>query len=228
MPDPLGAVSVVEALAERLRDKILDGHIQPLEDITEADAAGRYGVSRPTAKGAITLLVNERLLRQKANKPAYVPKLSGADLRDLFLVRIPLELEVVRQVTNLGRIPVAAEAAVDSMRRLSDNAPTSQFVAADLGFHHSLVESVGSPRLSRLYRSIQGEMHLSMVQSKRVLGAKRVSREHGDILEALREREEENATKLMQSHLVNACRDIAGWLDEGNQQRPDQILSSHA
>jgi DNA-binding GntR family transcriptional regulator len=219
MPEPLGTVSAVEAVATRLRDKILDGPMKPLEDITEADVAGRYGVSRPTAKGAITLLVAERLLRQTANKPAYVPKLSGADLRDLFLVRIPLELEVVRQVTKHGQIPIAAQSAVDNMQRLTENAPTSQFVAADLGFHHSLVESVGSPRLSRLYKSIQGEMHLSMVQSKRYLGPKRVAKEHGDILEALSKGQEERAIELMQSHLEHACKDIACWLDEEEEER---------
>jgi DNA-binding GntR family transcriptional regulator len=40
--------------------------------------------------------VAEGLLRRESHKPAYVPVLSEADVRDLFLVRTPLELEVVR------------------------------------------------------------------------------------------------------------------------------------
>lgn len=211
--ESLGTVSAVEAVAARLRDKILDGLIQPREDITEVDVARSYGVSRPTAKGAITLLVNDRLLRQEPNKPAYVPRLSGADIRDLFLVRIPLELQMVRLVTDLGQISPAAELAVLEMSRLDDDTPTSQFVAADLGFHSVLVDSVGSPRLSRLYSSIRGELHLSMVQSKRILGPQRVSAEHGGILEALRRGDRLRGTELMKNHLVYACREIARQLD---------------
>lgn len=185
----------------------------PGQEITEADVASSYRVSRPTAKGAITMLVNDGLLRRDANKPAYVPRLSGKDLRDLFLVRIPLELEVVRQVVGRGGIPFAAETAVNVMERMDDDAPASEFVRADLLFHSSLVESVDSPRLSRLYRAIQGEMHLSMVQSKRLLGPKRVAKEHGAILDALRRRDEPQAGNLMRTHLVNACSEIADWLD---------------
>lgn len=206
-------MSAAEAVAARLRDRVLDGAIPPNQDITEADIASTYRVSRPTAKSAIIMLVNDGLLRRDANKPAYVPKLSGDDLRDLFLVRIPLELEVVRQVVGRGGIPFGAETAVNVMGRMAENAPASEFVRADLLFHSSLVESVGSPRLSRLYRAIQGEMHLSMVQSKRLLGPRRVAKEHGGILDALRERDEPQARKLMRTHLVDACSEIADWLD---------------
>jgi DNA-binding GntR family transcriptional regulator len=139
--------------------------------------------------------------------------LSGDDLRDLFLVRIPLELEMVRQVVRLGRIPLTTEAAVHDMARLPDDAPASQFVEADLRFHSSLVESVRSPRLCRLYRAIQGEMHLSMVQSKRLLGPQRIAKEHGDILNALRGRDEPLAAELMRAHLENARDVIASRLD---------------
>lgn len=212
-PEPLGTVSAIEAVAARLRDRILDGVTPPKQEITEADVASSYRVSRPTAKSAIVMLVNDGVLRREANKPAYVPRLSGEDLRDLFLVRIPLELEVVRQVVGRGGIPFAAETAVHDMGRLGDDAPASQFVAADLLFHSALVESVGSPRLSRLYRAIQGEMHLSMVQSKRLLGPQRVASEHGSILDALRRRDEPQARELMRTHLVNACSEIADCLD---------------
>ena len=208
-------MSAVEAVTARLRDRILDGEILPeREIITEADVANYYRVSRPTAKSAIVTLVNDGLLRREANKAAYVPRLSGDDLRDLFLVRIPLELEMVRQVVGLGQIPLAAEAAVHDMARIASDAPASQFVEADLRFHSSLVESVRSPRLSRLYRAIQGEMHMSMVQSKRLLGPQRITKEHGGILDALRSRDESRAAELMRAHLENARDEIAKRLDE--------------
>ena len=41
-------------------------------------------------------------------------------------------------------------------------------IEADLGFHRALVAAVDSPRLGRVYQALSGEIHLSMVQSRRV------------------------------------------------------------
>jgi len=56
-------------------------------------------------------------------------------------------------------------------------------------------------------------MHLSMVQSKRLLGPQRIAKEHGDILDALRGRDEPLAAELMRAHLENARDVIASRLD---------------
>ena len=101
----LKTVSVVEALAMTLRARVLDGQIDAGVGITEADVAAEYDVSRPTAKTAISLLLHEGLLRREAHKSAYVPELSRKDVEDLFLVRIPLELEVVRLVGGQQAVP---------------------------------------------------------------------------------------------------------------------------
>ena len=115
-----------------------------------------YDVSRPTAKTAISLLVHEGLLRREAHKSAYVPELSRKDVEDLFLVRIPLELEVVRLVGGQQAVPAAAARAVDGPRSPARRgAAHSTFVEADLRFHRALVQAVDSPRLTRLYAGAQ-------------------------------------------------------------------------
>jgi DNA-binding GntR family transcriptional regulator len=209
---PIETVSAVDAVATRLRDRILDGELLPGSTVTENEVAAWYGVSRPTSKSAITVVIGERLLTREANKSAKVPKLSSGDVADLFLVRIPLELEAVRFVIATTRIPEGLAQAVQDVRSMTQ-APPSRYVEADLRFHRLLVESVGSRRLTRVYRTIQGEIHLSMVQSQRVLGAERVSREHGQILEALRAGAETRAVDLMRRHLQDACHDISRHLD---------------
>ena len=70
-----------------------------------------YEVSRPTAKTAISQLVQEGLLRREAHKSAHVPSLSREDVEDLFLVRMPLELEVVKLV--VGRNDPAGRGGCD-------------------------------------------------------------------------------------------------------------------
>src|SRR5205085_2439293 len=135
---PIETVSAVDAVAMRLRDLILDEELKPGGPVTEHDVARLCGVSRPTAKSAITALIGEGLLRRQANKSAKVPKLSSDDVADLFLVRIPLELEAVRLVVESKHIPAGLAEAVRDVRTMK-NARPSKYVEADLRFHRLLV-----------------------------------------------------------------------------------------
>ena len=204
----LKTVSVVDALTTSLRARVLDGEIDAGVGLTETDVATEYEVSRPTAKTAISQLVQEGLLRREAHRSAHVPSLSREDVEDLFLVRMPLELEVVRLVVGQP-IPAAAAEAVDDLAAITPEAGHSKFVEADLRFHRVLVQAVRSPRLSRLYEALSGEIHLSMVQSRYALGRDRIVAEHGGVLSALRQGDATLAEKLMREHLDGAREALA-------------------
>ena len=92
-------------------------------ELSEAEIASTYGVSRPTARSALTALVHEGLLYREANKRACVPRLSREDVEDLFLIRIPIETEVVRLLIERGTVPVIAAArAVEDLRHIEPDA----------------------------------------------------------------------------------------------------------
>jgi DNA-binding GntR family transcriptional regulator len=205
----LSTVSVVDALAASLRDRVLDGEIPPGSTMTEAEIATAYGVSRPTARSALTALVHEGLLHREANKRTCVPRLSREDVEDLFLIRIPIETEVVRLLIERDAVPATAAArAVDDLRHIEPEASHGAFVEADLRFHQCLVDALGSPRYDRAYRLIRGEMHLSMVQTRHTLGRERIVAEHTGILDAMRARDADEAVRRMREHLDGACRSL--------------------
>jgi DNA-binding GntR family transcriptional regulator len=209
----LKTVSVVDALTSSLRSRVLDGHIDPGFGLTETDVATEYEVSRPTAKTAISQLVQEGLLRREAHKSAQVPTLSRADVEDLFLVRIPLEIEVVKNVIERQVVPAAAAGAVRELAAVDPEAGHSVFVEADLRFHRVLVDAVHSPRLSRLYETLSGEIHLSMVQSRYALGRDRIVDEHGAVLAAMQRGDADQASLLMRAHLEGARDALAEQFD---------------
>jgi DNA-binding GntR family transcriptional regulator len=211
----LNTVSVVEALTASLRSRVLDGQIDAGVGLTETDVANEYEVSRPTAKTAISQLVQEGLLRREAHRSAHVPSLSRADVEDLFLVRIPLELEVVRRIAGTA-IPQAAADAVTELTNVPTEAGHSRFVEADLRFHRALVGALDSPRLNRLYQALSGEIHLSMVQSRHALGRDRIVAEHSGVLDALVQGDAELAETLMRAHLEGARDALADRFDTIN------------
>jgi DNA-binding GntR family transcriptional regulator len=210
---------VVDALTTSLRSRVLDGQIDAGVGLTETDVAAAYEVSRPTAKTAISQLVQEGLLRREAHKSAHVPTLSRADVEDLFLVRMPLELEVVRRLAGT-MIPQAAADAVDDLAGVPAEAGHSAFVEADLRFHRALVQAVDSPRLTRLYQALSGEIHLSMVQSRHALGRDRIVAEHGGVLDALVQGDAARAEALMRAHLEGARDALADRFDSINPPHP--------
>jgi DNA-binding GntR family transcriptional regulator len=205
---PIETVSAVDAVAVRLRDRVLGGDLEPGYPVTEHDVAAQYGVARPTAKSAITVLTEEGLLHREANKPAKVPTLSSDDVADLFLVRIPLELEAVRLIAERKRIPAGLAEALHEVHTI-DESPPGKHAEVELRFHRLLVDSVASRRLTRVYRVLLGETHLSMVQSQQVLRAEHFSREHGLVLDAICAGETTRAIGLMRKHLQDVCHDIA-------------------
>lgn len=206
-------MSVVDALVASLQTKVLDGELPPGSGLTENDVAAQFDVSRPTAKSALTHLVAQGLLRREAHKTARVPALSRTDVEDLFLVRIPLELGVIRVLSARGALPQGAARAVADLAGILPGASHSEFVEADLAFHRALVAAVDSPRLTRLYAALSGEIHLSMVQSRDALGRDRIADEHRAIYEALRAADAELAEGLMRTHLEGACAALAAKLD---------------
>ncbi|SEM58544.1 GntR family transcriptional regulator [Nonomuraea pusilla] len=201
----LATVSVVDALARSLRERVLDGQYAPGSTMTEAEISAAYGVSRPTARSALAVLIHEGLLHREANKRTSVPRLSREDVEDLFLARTPLEVEVVRLLVERGAVPVsAASRAVTDLHELGQDATHGAFVEADLRFHQSLVDAVGSPRISRVYRMIRGEMHLCMVQTRQVLGRERIVAEHRAVLDAMSSGDAAEAVRRMRAHLTGA------------------------
>jgi DNA-binding GntR family transcriptional regulator len=205
----LSTVSIVDALVERLREQVLDGQIAPNQTVAETEVAATYGVSRPTAKGAIVTLVNSGLLRREANRPAYVPELTAQDIFDIYRVRVPLEVEVARTLASQRTSVPAAQAAVAELQELPDQTATSQLIGADLRFHRALIAAADSPRLTRHYNAILDEVHLAMRQYWRILGQEKIAREHAQILRAIQSGNVTRATKTMREHLEGAARTFA-------------------
>ena len=200
---PVRPVSTAEALVNALRELILAGELAPGAQLPEEGLAARFGVARPTVRAAVQTLVFEGLLRREPNRTAYVPRLTAEDVRDLFLVRTSVELHAVRTLIERGVRPLAAEEALERLETADRELSWSEVVDAALGFHRGLVEAVESPRLERVFSSLERELRLCFAQMKQDHGGLPADRtlEHREILDAIARRDAEHATKLMRTHL---------------------------
>ncbi len=201
----LKPISVPEALAASLRQRILNGDLVPGEALPETALAAEYGVARPTIRAALQQLTTTGLLRREANRSALVPRLTEADVADLFLVRELLESEVVRLLTKRRLIPPRADQAVRRLESLAPDAHWSEVVEADLGIHRALVEATGSSRLVRLFALLEDEIRLSIAQLRPAYESPRaLAREHRELLATLERGSTREALAALREHLALA------------------------
>jgi len=213
MAAPLKALSIVDALADALRERIVSGEIGPGTLLPETDIAREYKVARPTAKAAIEKLVGEGLLRRDAHKTARVPLMTADDVLDLYFSRACIEREVMRQLAANRTVPPAAVAAVQEIIAAGET-PSVAIVAPDIRFHQVLVDALGLPRLSKLYASLMGEMRLAMaqLQSYKLRRPLEIADEHQAILNRIRDGDSEGAAKAVTDHLDLARDKLATYL----------------
>ncbi|MDX3227841.1 GntR family transcriptional regulator [Streptomyces sp. ME19-01-6] len=211
MASRLKATSLIDALVVELREQILDGRITGGTALTETEVAKQYEVARPTAKAAIERLTGEGLLRRDAHKSARVPVFEAGDIADLYFTRACVERQVMRELARRRSVPSAATSAQAEIRELAAaDDSTIAAVEPDVRFHRSLVDALGSPRLSRVHASVMAEMRLCMaqVQTYQLLRIAEIADEHQNILDAIADGDPERADQALAFHLNRACEQL--------------------
>ncbi len=201
----LGVVSVVDAVTADLRTRILSGDLASGHPLGEVDTAAHYGVARPTVRAAIEALVAAGLLTRGAHKSARVTELGPADAADIYSTRERIEAEVVRELARRRAGTPDGEAANAQLTGLADADPLS-IVDADMRFHAALVDAVGSPRTSRVYRMLADEVRLCMTrtQSAALHTVGDIAREHEQILRSISDGDADRAAAVLRDHLQRA------------------------
>lgn len=209
MTIPLRTTSTRDALVDEVRKRILSGELKPGEPLTEAGLAAMFGVARPTVRSALQVLVSRHLAQQSDGRSLIVPVLTEADVRDLFFVRLPLELAAVRLIVRNGLTLADAERRLAEMAALPVGTAWADLVEAHTRFHVAVIDAVGSPRLSRIYPALQEEMQLCLAQLRASYPEQRtLAEEHRVLLDALRSGDEEHACAEMRAHLETAVRNF--------------------
>lgn len=193
--------TVVEALANKLKLRILNGDFAPGKSLRDVKMAEEYEVSRHTFRTAASLLAAKGLLQQVPNRGFFVPEFSPDDIVDVTRFRGVLEAEAVKMIVHMGVIPPAAMAAVERLRNAPGDAPVSFMVAADRDFHRAIVAASGSDRLQRSYEMIESEIELLLVQRQHYYEhPKDIVREHEHLIACLRTRDFETAQQAFLEH----------------------------
>jgi DNA-binding GntR family transcriptional regulator len=178
----LTRASVVDALADALRSRILSGDLAPGTPLREEALSSAYAVSRHTLRAALRALAGEGLIRIVPNRGASVTRLAAADLVPLFELRAALEVEACRLTLerNDGSLPTAVHDRLDALARVcrAKGSEWSEIAEAHARFHEALVAGAQSPRIEDAYTRLATELNLFLAQLRPVWSRRRMIDHH--------------------------------------------------
>lgn len=225
MAIPIVRKGLYQEVADRLRDMIQKGELQPGQWVDEINLTNSLGISRTPLREALKVLVAEGLLHMKPRHGCFVNELTAQDLEQIFPLMAMLEgrcaYEAATHATNedLARLePLHAE-----LRRFAKQGDVNQYYAANVKIHTAIQDLAANRWLSDLINNLRGVLSLFRHRSLRNPGRVDEScAEHMAIFEAIKARDPAQAEAVTRSHLLNqleALRQLSGQEKAAREQK---------
>jgi DNA-binding GntR family transcriptional regulator len=207
--------STVERVADELRRAVFDGELESGTPLREVALAESLGVSRPTVREALAMLVAEGLATREPNRGVSIATTESATVTDICRARLVLEGAGVRHW------PQADEQLRDAVRTslvaytgaVRAGASYQELNERHLAFHVSLVGLTDSPRLVAMAESLMRELKLALAQVDRIRrNAHDQADSHTQLVMLLERGDVDGASAFLERHLADAEESILGAL----------------
>lgn len=196
----------------QLRRMVMLGEIPTGQRLTEEAIAEQLQVSRTPVREAFVRLHADRLLKRFTDGGYYVAEIDLFDLRDLYELRLTLELRGIVRASEDG-IEHDREALLELQEeweaiQADPPEPDGSFIELDESFHLSLLRASGNLALAEMLETIN--VRIRPVRTYDFLTADRITSsigEHLGIVEALLDGAIELAADRLRDH-IGASLDI--------------------
>ena len=196
--------SVVETVADYLRESIVNGILNPGEKINHTETCEKLGISSIPLREALRILEREELIISRPGRGSWVAGASRKDLKEAFEIREMLETFAVDLIERGER--AGSNVKEKLMAIAVDEETALSGPEGCVSFHDFLVQLAGNSKLSYAYymtfNNIRRYQRLTYrIRQEEGLLVKEHVREHLEILEALINGNYEGAKMLIKGHL---------------------------
>lgn len=206
-----------DVIFETLRKAIVSGDIKPGERLMEVSLAEQMGVSRTPVREAIRRLEAEGLVTMIPRKGTHVSELSVKDIMDVLEVRTVLD----KLATDLAakRIQPFQLRSLESVHKqyiaCVEKENMEGAIRKDVEFHDIIYAASGNPRLVAVASSLREHIYrFRVIYMRDNLIAENVLNEHEEILDALRNAQNKEASNLAEEHIRNQMETIIKTVTE--------------
>ena len=197
-------VSIADQVFEKLERDILIGEYNRGDVLTESKLSEILEVSRTPIREAFKQLESEGLMEYIPNRGCFARGFTRRDMHDIYSVRKALEqLAVEWAVERISDEEIESlKSQIDLMEFYTKRNDVKKCLDLDIEFHQTIYGSTRSRFLSQILRSYQDYIvQARLVASYDEQMLKDVLEEHMAILNAVVNRDPQNASEKMRIHL---------------------------
>jgi DNA-binding GntR family transcriptional regulator len=213
-----GAPTLAEALADRLREMIVEGELPPGMRLNERALCDRLGASRTPLREAFRLLAAEHLVELQPNRGAQVVSLSDDDVRESFEVIGALEaLAGELACRHIGAHEVAElKALTFEMLACHARRDLSAYYRVNRQIHQAINRAARNALLTQVYANLNRRIENLRFRSN-FDQAKwdKAARQHAEIVEALEARDGARVAAILREHLRDKGQAVLDGLRDG-------------
>lgn len=197
--------SLRERVLRRIRLDVVSGEVEPGTLYSVPALARSLGISTTPIREALLELTTAGLLEPLRNRGFRVVDPSLDELRDLFEVRVQLEVQAFVKLAGSGPADVGDLARkADEIAAAVENGDVPAYLEADRAFHLELLSRAGNRVLTDTVMGLRDRMRLYGIRSPAGLARQRASvAEHHRILAILRRSEIDSAREVMTEHIMD-------------------------
>jgi DNA-binding GntR family transcriptional regulator len=201
--------SMADRATAALRAAILNGDLEPNTLHAVHTVADRLGVSRTPVREALIRLAADGMVTVHRNRGFVVLHTSAEDLRQIFSLRLLLEVPATRAAALVATDDdiAALEADIERMRQAMDDAET--FLRADRQFHRTLLTISGNDRLAEFVDGLRNiVLSTGVSTANRSESIEEILEPHVDLLTRVREHDAAGAARSMYEHVLQTARKL--------------------
>ncbi|MEM8988544.1 MAG: GntR family transcriptional regulator [Pseudomonadota bacterium] len=192
-------------IAEEIQTIILNGELGPGDGLNEQALADRFGVSRTPIREALRMLAASGVVRQEPRKRARVAEMPLGRVFEYLEALSEIEASCARlsarRMTPIERANLAEthDAFCQALRTDAEDMVTTG--AIGLQFHERLVLGCHNSALIEIAKAAAARVLVYRAQQAFKPGRlEKSAQEHGDILKAVQQGDDELTYKLMRGH----------------------------
>lgn len=196
-----------ERVAAELRNAIFSGSFTAGQELGQDFLANKLGVSRMPIREALQILASEGLIELRTNRGAIVKDISRDYIREHFEVRIALECDAASRacilMTDLSELKYIHE----EQRQAIESGDMSRTNLCNQAFHMCIWNHAGNSKLRSILVQLWNGLSIGSVVKPAVHVLKSYE-EHGLIIKAFYEKDQESAVRIMKAHIQRSMENM--------------------
>ena len=199
-----------DKIYENIKDDIANLRYEENYVLTEKELAEKYKVSKSPVREALSKLKLDGLVEVMPHKGYYVTSISIDDLKDIFQVRLVLEvgaIEIAIHNTTSDDIKKLKE-IVNINTQTTNSRSFIKYSELNCQFHLSIAKATRNKLIENIIESLLTKLRRVLFKDLQNIDFENMKNEHLNIVYAIEKRDTDLARKIMKKHLLDAKKRI--------------------